>query len=160
MKPKYFVILFVVAVIIFGAVKLFSDSTPTKTSESPSINNANSIDGRTSGGPVNSNKYIEYSQDIIESNKNKRRILYFYASWCPTCRPADANFKENADKIPEDVVLIRVNYNDQYTDPEEKALANKYFVTYQHTFVQIDAIDSEITKWNGGQLEELLKNIR
>ena len=36
----------------------------------------------------------------------------------------------------------------------------KYGITYQHTFVQIDAEGKEITKWNGGKIDELLTNIK
>ncbi len=53
-----------------------------------------------------------------------------------------------------------MNYNDPDTDQEEKDLAKKYRVTYQHTFVQIDSQENEVTKWNGGQLEGLLANLQ
>jgi hypothetical protein len=62
--------------------------------------------------------------------------------------------------IPEDIAIIRVNYNDPETDDEENALARKYGVTYQHTFVQIDSQGKEITKWVGGQTSELLNNVK
>ncbi len=104
--------------------------------------------------------YVVYSKAAFDQAANKRRVLYFYASWCPICRPADADFKKNSSKIPEDMLVIRVNYNDPDTDQEEKDLAKKYGITYQHTFVQIDAQGKEITKWNGGQTEELLTNIK
>ena len=105
-------------------------------------------------------RYIEYSKTALDHAANNRRVLYFYASWCPICRPADADFKTNSSKIPEDVIVLRVNYNDTDTDQEEKDLAKKYEITYQHTFVQIDAQGKEITKWNGGQIDELLANIK
>jgi hypothetical protein len=62
--------------------------------------------------------------------------------------------------IPADVTLFRVNYNDTDTDQEEKDLAKQYAVTYQHTFVQIDEGGKEVTRWNGGQMPELLENIK
>jgi len=105
-------------------------------------------------------RYVEYSNGVLEESKDKRRVLYFYANWCPICRPADADFKANMNSIPEDVVVIRVNYNDTDTDSEEEALADKYEVPYQHTFVQIDENGQEITRWSGGQLEDLLANIK
>lgn len=105
-------------------------------------------------------RYIEYSTSNLNSTKNTRRVLFFYASWCPTCRPTDANFKANLEKIPEDTTLIRVNYNDSDTDEMEKLLAEKYGVTYQHTFVQIDRDGNEVVKWNGGDIDELLANIK
>jgi len=105
-------------------------------------------------------RYVQYEKVTFNSMLSERRVLFFYASWCPTCRPADENFKKNEGIIPEDVTLIRVNYNDPETDQEEKDLARKYGVTYQHTFVQIDSSENVVTKWNGGQIDELLQNIK
>ena len=105
-------------------------------------------------------RYTQYSKAALENASSKRRVLFFYASWCPICKPADESFTQNANEIPEDVMLIRVNYNDPETDQEEKDLAKKYGVTYQHTFVQIDSTGNEVTKWNGGQIDELLANIK
>ncbi len=105
-------------------------------------------------------RYVEYSKMALDQAVDKRRVLYFYASWCPICRPADADFKKNSSKIPEDAIVIRVNYNDPETDQEEKNLAKKYGITYQHTFVQIDKTGKEVTKWNGGNTVELMTNIK
>lgn len=109
---------------------------------------------------MSDSRYVEYSKAALEKAASNRRVLFFYASWCPTCKPADANFTQNASKIPEDVTLIRVNYNDPETNQEEKDLAKKYGITYQHTFVQIDSTGKEVVKWNGGQINELLSNIK
>jgi len=107
-----------------------------------------------------SSRYVEYSKAVLDNAASARRVLFFYASWCPTCKSADASFKANQSAIPEDVTVIRVNYNDPESDQEEKDLAKKYAVTYQHTYVQIDSASKEVTKWNGGQMNELLKNIK
>lgn len=108
---------------------------------------------------VISPRYVNYNKTAFESASDTRRVLFFYASWCPTCKPADASFTQNVNDIPDDVTVIRVNYNDPETDQEEKDLAKKYGITYQHTFVQIDSDGNEVTKWNGGQIEELLSKI-
>ena len=105
-------------------------------------------------------RYVEYSKGVLDGSANKRRVLYFYANWCPTCKPANEDFTKNSNKIPEDMVVIRVNYNDTNTDQEEKDLAKKYAITYQHTFVQIDGLGKEVTKWNGGKTDDLLTNIK
>lgn len=120
--------------------------------ESSTVSQSQSLD--------NNSKYVEYSKEVLDRASTSRRVLYFYASWCPTCRPADADFRINLNKFPEDLVLIRVNYNDPDTDREEKDLAKKYEVTYQHTFVQIDVAGAETKKWNGGKTEELLANLK
>lgn len=110
-------------------------------------------------GSLNS-KYVEYSGTALEEAAGKKRVLFFYANWCPTCRPADADFRANPNKIPPGAVVIRVNYNDTETDQEEKDLSEMYGVTYQHTFVHIDENGKELTKWNGGDTDELVENLK
>lgn len=104
--------------------------------------------------------YVEYGPGVLEGSKATKRVLFFYASWCPFCKPADAEFRDRMSEIPAGVTVIRVNYNDPGTDQAEKDLAAKYGVTYQHTFVQIDQDGNVVTKWNGGKLAELQKNIK
>ncbi len=109
---------------------------------------------------VAGSRYLEYSNEIFTSSASKRRVLFFFANWCPTCIPADTDFKTNMAQIPADVVVIRVNYNDTDTDADEKVLAQKYGITYQHTFVQIDGSGAVVSKWNGGQTRELLTKLK
>lgn len=104
--------------------------------------------------------YIEFSPEKLNQPTSVRRVLYFYANWCSTCKVANDDFMKNFEKLPDDVVVIRVNYNDTDTDQDEKDLAKKYGITYQHTFVQIDENGEEITKWNGGEIDELLSRIK
>lgn len=112
------------------------------------------------GDKMSDAHYVVYSKTAFDDAAGTRRVLFFYANWCPICKPADADFTANVSKLPSDVTLIRVNYNDTDTDQEEKDLAKQYGITYQHTFVQIDAQGKEVAKWNGGQTDELLANIK
>ena len=105
-------------------------------------------------------KYLPFSPEAMQATQNSRRVLFFYANWCPTCSPADASFMQEQAKLPQDVTVLRVNYDDTETYADEKALAEKYQITYQHTFVQIDATGNVVTKWNGGKVDELLVNIK
>lgn len=100
--------------------------------------------------------YVPYSQTALENSPKMKRILYFYANWCPTCRPVNRELQENEAKFPEGVRVIRVNYNDTDTDEAEKELAKQYAITYQHTFVLIDENGKELKKWNGGGLDEII----
>ena len=147
--------------LIFIAITLFvfgigAYSLLQKSPQIPAVNKNEIV----KDSKIIDSRYVEYSKSAFEGASAKRRVLFFYASWCPTCRPADASFKAGANEIPEDMVVIRVNYNDPDTDNAEKELARKYGITYQHTFVQIDSAGKEVTKWNGGQLSELLANIK
>ena len=70
-------------------------------------------------------------------------VLFFRASWCPTCRAVDADIKANLSKIPSSLAILDVNYDNS------TALKQKYGVTYQHTFVQVDKDGNMIKKWSG-----------
>lgn len=109
---------------------------------------------------VTAGQYVPFTKGVLDTAKDKKRVLFFYANWCPTCKPADEDFTNNVNNIPQNVVIVRVNYNDSDTDQDEKDLAKKYGITYQHTYVQIDTAGNEVKKWNGGKLEELLENIK
>jgi len=64
-------------------------------------------------------------------------ILYFYANWCPTCKKetAEALYPAFNELNEENIIGFRVNYNDNQTDSDEKALAKEFGVAYQHTKV-------------------------
>ena len=70
-------------------------------------------------------------------------VLFFRASWCPTCRAVDADIKANLSKIPGSLAILDVNYDNS------TALKQKYGVTYQNTFVQVDKDGNIIKKWSG-----------
>ena len=133
------------------------DPYATKTQEQIAVEKA---DNSKMLAKTSDSRYVEYTKAALDLAVENRRVLYFYANWCSTCQPTDANLKQNTSRIPEDVTVIRVNYNDSDTDREEKDLGKKYAIVYQHTFVQIDGQGKEVTKWNGGQINELLSNIK
>lgn len=157
-----YLVLGVVLILILGVGGYFflNNSGNSRVTQLSVPSSSQTEDESSSPQLAENSRYIEYSKANLENNSGKRRVLYFYANWCPTCRPADENFRQNEARIPEGVVLIRTNYNDTDTDDEEKTLAGKYGVTYQHTFVQIDEGGNEVTKWNGGSIDELLSNIK
>lgn len=101
-------------------------------------------------------KYVDYSPTALaEATKNNgKAVLFFWASWCPDCKASNANFLANLDKIPQNVTILKTNYD------TEKALKTKYGVTYQHTFIQVDGAGNQIGRWNGGSIVELISNIK
>ncbi len=154
MSKNLLLVIFVLALVLGGSY-LYRRNNTQVMDPSPTPNDM----VKTESTPI-SKQYLPYTKDVLESSKSTRRVLFFYASWCPTCIPADADFTKNVSMLPSDVTLIRVNYNDPDTDADEKALAAKYAITYQHTYVQIDADGNEIAKWNGGSVKELLAKIK
>lgn len=100
--------------------------------------------------------YKDYSASTVNSEQQagNKVVLFFHAPWCPFCKTADAAFKANLNKIPAGVAVLKTDY-DSNTE-----LRKQYGVTYQHTFVQIDAQGSMVTKWTGGDIDALIKNLK
>lgn len=108
--------------------------------------------------------YFEFTQKEYEKalSENKKIMLYFYASWCPTCRAEQPStigaFSELND---ENIVGFRVNYKDSDTDSYEENLAKEFGITYQHTKVLIvngKEVSKSLETWSKERyIEELNK---
>ena len=70
-------------------------------------------------------------------------VLFFNASWCSTCKEARENLEADPAAIPAGLTIVKVDFDDS------DELRQKYGVTVQHTFVQIDSDGNELAKWNG-----------
>ena len=99
-------------------------------------------------------RYVGYSEPVFSQLAERRRVLFFEASWCATCKESDQNLATNTDKIPNNVTVFKVNF-DTATD-----LKKQYGVTAQNTFVQVDAQGTPVATWNGGGVTELLANLK
>ena len=104
---------------------------------------------------VKGGQYVPYDASKVAFAEDGKVVLFFRASWCPTCRALDANIKANLSQIPQNTLVLDVDY-DKYTD-----LKKQYGVTYQHTLVQVDASGNMIAKWSGSEgLSELLTQVK
>ncbi len=126
----------------------------TKPAETSKKNEADTNPDTSMVTPASDIRYVAYSQAAFESAKGKKRVYFFFAPWCPTCVPADKEFQAGQEKIPEDVVLFRTDYD------SSRELKKRYAVTYQHTYVSVDDNGEAVKKWNGGGLAELITNTR
>jgi thiol-disulfide isomerase/thioredoxin len=70
-------------------------------------------------------------------------VLFFAADWCPTCQTTKKNLEADPAAIPAGLAVVRVDYDNS------DELKQKYGVTTQHTFVQVDADGNEVAKWTG-----------
>lgn len=104
---------------------------------------------------VKGGQYVSYDASKIAFAKEGKVVLFFRASWCPTCRALDADIKANLNQIPQNTLILDVDY-DKYAD-----LKKQYGVTYQHTLVQVDAMGKMIAKWSGSAgLSDLVKQVK
>lgn len=76
-------------------------------------------------------------------------VLFFNASWCPTCQATVKSL--DADGTPAGLTVVNVDF-DNADD-----LRQQYGVTVQHTFVQISANGKQIGKWTGSRTGKDIK---
>lgn len=113
-----------------------------------------SIDDSIVGNP---GVYVQGSESDIDSliNQGKKVILFFYADRCPTCQALDKDIQLNANKIPSEVAIIKLDYD------KEESLKLTYDVKSQNTIIYLDKYKKSVaTKaWGIIALDEVTKNM-
>ena len=97
-------------------------------------------DGETSDA-MTKGSYVTYDPSATLPEGNN--VLFFAASWCPSCQGLDKDITANLGEIPEGVTIHKADYD------TETELKKKFGVTYQHTMVQIDQNGELVKKWSG-----------
>jgi pentapeptide MXKDX repeat protein len=88
--------------------------------------------------------YEAYSPEKVARAETGDVVLFFHASWCPSCRGLNSDIESNSSAIPEGLSILKLDYD------RETELKKKYGVTTQHTLVQVDKDGNLIKKWSGG----------
>jgi thioredoxin 1 len=114
-----------------------------KTTESTSTKEGGLEDMMKDKAMSEKGSYETYAPEKLAWADEGEVVLFFRASWCPTCRATDADIRAHLDAIPADLLILDVDYDNS------ASLKQKYGVTYQHTFVQVDAEGNQIAKWSG-----------
>lgn len=103
-----------------------------------------------------SGSYEVYSKEALMSSVERSDVvLFFHASWCPSCRALNLNIEKNLASIPSNLSILKVDYD------KEVDLKKKYGITYQHTLVRVDRDGNMIKKWSGSpNLEHILSQLK
>ncbi len=92
-----------------------------------------------------SGQYVPYTTSAVATYAAQGDVvLFFRASWCPSCRALDADITKNIERGPAGLTILDVDYD------TATALRQQYGVTTQHTLVQVAADGTLIKKWRGG----------
>ena len=107
------------------------------------------------GAMMEKGSYETYAPEKLAKENSGDVVLFFRASWCPTCKAVDADIRSRISLIPDGLTILDVDYD------TSSALKQKYGVTYQHTFVQVQADGTLIKKWSGSPtLAALVAEVR
>jgi len=134
-KSKFIIIAFVLILVVMASVFFTSGANSGK---SQAENNVTQV-----ANQVTSTNYIDYNSDTFAKASQNDVVLFFKASWCPTCNATDKDITTNLSKIPQNLIIAKADYD------KEVSLKQKYGVVMQHTFVKVDKYGNEIKKANG-----------
>jgi thiol-disulfide isomerase/thioredoxin len=110
---------------------------------------------KMAGGAMMKGGYMDYDASKLSFAEKGKVVLFFKASWCPSCIALDADINKNIANIPSDVLILKVDY-DNSAD-----LKKKYGVVRQHTLVQVDATGAKKALWAGSSdLKALLGEVK
>ena len=79
-------------------------------------------------------------------------VVFFFAPWCPNCRVTLLDLNARWSEVNPDLTLVIADYDG------ETELKARYGVTYQDTFVLLDAQGDAVRTWNGGGVGGLNRN--
>lgn len=92
-------------------------------------------------------RVVAYTNDqqLAKLATESRVVLNFAATWCPSCQATYRDIQLNYSRVPEDVTLVFVDYD------QARALRVRYGVTSQHTFVSLDSQANKVELWVGSR---------
>jgi thioredoxin 1 len=100
--------------------------------------------------------YIKYDETKLTNAEYGRVVLFFHAAWCPSCRGLEKDILDNKDKIPKDLLIMKVEYD------TNQDLRKKYQIVQQHTLVLVDQSGNTKKTSQGlyqlNTLESVIKN--
>jgi thiol-disulfide isomerase/thioredoxin len=82
-----------------------------------------------------------YEADAAAYHEAGDVVLFFNASWCPTCQATVKSL--DAEGAPAGLTVVSVDYDNS------AELKQQYGVTVQHTFVQVDEAGNELATFTG-----------
>jgi len=102
----------------------------------------------------NAARLVQFStrDKLADLAAERRTVVFFYATWCPNCILTLSELSERWAEIDPGITLVIADYD------REKALKAEYGVTYQDTFVLLDAKAAPVRLWNAGGVAGLNRN--
>ncbi|MBP9759624.1 hypothetical protein KBD45_08080 [Candidatus Dojkabacteria bacterium] len=125
----------------FKFIQSGNDQTPTPVLGEKVRNEGNGV-------------YDLYDDELIKTAEDKQIVLFFSADWCAECNNLDNDILTNKDKIPQNVIIMKVEYD------VRKDLKDKYKVTKENSLIEINSAEEKLKDIGTKKtLSEILKSI-
>lgn len=138
-----------VLIILTGVAGFFGYKQFNKNKTQNSLSTQEQNSKTTEPEPQKANKrpgsYEQYDESKLTLATDGKVVLFFNAKWSKTSKSLDKEFKDNADKLPDNFTILSVDYDKNY------ALRQKYHVPFENTFVQVDANGEVVNSWSGSE---------
>jgi len=106
------------------------------------------------GRKLSENYYEFSSQNFKNAVSSGKVVLFFATNWCSTCTQLDRELLKESERLDNGITVLKIDFD------KETNLKRDYKVLTQHTLVQVDEKGEEITKWVGGDLEDINQNVK
>ncbi|MCP4523521.1 MAG: peptide-methionine (R)-S-oxide reductase MsrB [Candidatus Gracilibacteria bacterium] len=108
--------------------------------------------GETKNTIINS-QYTNYSDEKLQNAKEEFLILFFHATWCPSCTKFEEKVLE--ETIPDNIKIFKVDFDTQHT------LRKKYNIITQTSFVLVDNNGNVKKRWIGAkQIQDIVQQLQ
>ena len=119
------------------------------TNETPTTSPA------ASSEPLAVGVYTEYDESLLANATDGTVLIFFHATWCPSCRALEKDIEANLERIPNDLTMLKVDYD------TEIDMRKKYGIVRQHTLIEVDANGNLVKTLTGlsNTLDQVVKQI-
>ena len=115
-----------------GLIKSETKTSETKVSKSDEVMKKDDSMIKKDEAMLKVGEYKSYSSEEVANTKDGHwTVIFFNASWCPTCRSTVKDIEANKDKINSNVKILSADYD------KETSLKQQYGVTTQHTLLKL-----------------------
>jgi thiol-disulfide isomerase/thioredoxin len=131
-----------------GATAAATSTTPSPTASAEPTQTATSAPDDTPA-VAEAGAWVDlaaYEADPATFHDAGDVVLFFNASWCPTCRTTVQSL--DAKGVPAGLTVVSVDFDDS------TELRQRHGVTVQHTFVQVGPDGAAVTKFTGSATGE------
>lgn len=140
MNKRHIFVIAALVLVIVSAVLYVVMGKRTEHIPPTALDNQTAVNSQENKSPnvpnTQAGEYAPYTEEAFAAAKDRTRLLFFHASWCPQCRELEASIKNTS--LPAGVAIFKVDYD------SNQDLRKKYGVTLQTTVVKVDKNDNKL----------------